>query len=140
LEKTTEKPRRRWETDLINTNYTVACPLKAEIVYSEGHPLLGYGTIKSDATKEYIMLRHVTNGSTDRNGILCECAMIVTSCNNRRTVGNVVFCWRRPEAISRGPTGQADQESRVARQSSANKDVSTEPEEYPLLRAAINND
>jgi hypothetical protein len=34
-------------------------------------------------------------------------AQIAMSPNNRRSAGSGVFCWVRPEAVSRGPTGQA---------------------------------
>jgi hypothetical protein len=50
------------------------------------HPFLGYGTIYSDATMEYIMPHTVTNGSTVGNGVLCWSVLIVTLCNNGRTL------------------------------------------------------
>jgi hypothetical protein len=50
---------------------------------------------------EYVTLRNVTSGSTAGNSVLCEFAPIATSCNNRGIVGSGVFCWARPEAMSR---------------------------------------
>jgi hypothetical protein len=70
----------------------VACPLLARIVNLKRHPLLGYGTIKSDATKEHITLRNATNGSTAGNSVFCGSEPIVTSCNNIGIVGSGVFC------------------------------------------------
>jgi hypothetical protein len=47
----------------------VACPLKAEIGYQKRLPLIGYGIIDCDATKEYVTPRKVTNGSKARNDV-----------------------------------------------------------------------
>jgi hypothetical protein len=45
--------------------HIVVCPLKQ--FNQRRRPLLGYGTINSDATMQYVMLRHTTNGSTAVN-------------------------------------------------------------------------
>jgi hypothetical protein len=50
--------------------YTVACSLKAGIVYLEDKSLLGYNTVNSDATTEYFTPRNVSNGSSSENDIL----------------------------------------------------------------------
>jgi hypothetical protein len=57
--------------------------------------------------------RHATSPNTSpvasrwRNEHLSATAVMPR--NNRRTVGSSVYCWVRPEATSRGPTGQANQ-------------------------------
>jgi hypothetical protein len=70
-------------------------------------PLLGYGT-KSDARVEYVTPRNLTNGNIAGNGVLYGPAPIMTSCN-RGILGIGVFCWARPDAVSRGSTEQVSQ-------------------------------
>jgi hypothetical protein len=82
------------------------------------HPFLGYSTINSDVTMEYVMQHDVTNSSTVGNGVLCGSALIVTLRNNGGILGSGVFCWVCPEAIWWGPMGQVSQ-SRVEWKSSS---------------------
>jgi hypothetical protein len=67
--------------------------------------LLGYGTINGDATmdtsRRATLPMEVPLGTT----FSMRSAPITTS-RDRRNVGSSVFCWIRPEAVTRGPTGQ----------------------------------
>jgi hypothetical protein len=81
---------------------------------------------------EYVTPRSLTDGSTAGNGVLCGSAPIVTTCNNRGNVGSDVFCWIRPKAISRGPTGQASQFREVESNTSAFSNWETDPSEVVI--------
>jgi hypothetical protein len=62
------------------------CGISAEtrnILIRKKSPLLGRGTVKSDATLGYVRPGDVTNVSTAGNDALCGSALVVTSCNSR---------------------------------------------------------
>jgi hypothetical protein len=61
---------------------------------------------------EYVTPRKVTN----RKGVLCGPAPIMTTCDGRGIVGGGVFCLVRPDAKLQEPTGQASQSREISRE------------------------
>jgi hypothetical protein len=50
-----------------------------------------------------------SNEATPGSGVFCGSVATATSYCNIAVARKGVFCWVRPEAISRGPTGQSSQ-------------------------------
>lgn len=69
---------------------------KPEYFNQKKCPLLVYGTMNSDPAMEYVKSRNTTNGK----GVLCGSAPMMTTSNNRGSVGGDVFWWEpRPSEV-----------------------------------------